>query len=64
MEIDSAYQSTAGHNRAVEIHDVANIESDDRDLEAYKVTHHKDDTVEVEIDPAYQSTACRKECSS
>ena len=63
FEIDPAYQSTAGPNRAVEIYDVTNTESDNHDLEAYKVTHHKEDTVEVEIDPAYQSTACRKEYS-
>ncbi|XP_065918591.1 uncharacterized protein [Dysidea avara] len=66
MEIDPAYQSTAGHNRSVDIYDVANIEretSEDHVVEANKANHHEDDTVEKEIDPAYQ-TAARAQDSS
>ena len=58
MEIDPAYQSTVsttGHNRAVEIYDLVNIERETSESDG--ANHHGEDTVELEIDPAYQSTA-------
>ena len=58
MEIDPIYQSTSRHNRAVEMYDVANIErkaSEDHVTEA-----DKEDTIDVEIDPAYLSVLSKK----
>jgi len=67
MEIDPIYQSTSRHNRAVEMYDVANIErekSEDHIAEANDCANHKENTVEVEIDPAYQLYARAQDCSA
>ena len=55
MEIDPIYQSNSRHNRAVEMYDVEREKSEDHIAEANDCASHDENTVEVEIDPAYSA---------